>query len=69
MYQITARITKTDGVWTSSRDVPTFYLDENVQGITDANHAWRIAREIIDPLGTMTGSTYDGWLCVSAVKV
>ena len=36
--------------WTSAHQVPTFYLHENVQGIINAEHAARVAREVIDPL-------------------
>lgn len=31
-------------------DIPTFYLDENVQGITGERHAIEIAESIINPL-------------------
>lgn len=50
MYAITATISRTTtDDWTSTRQVPTFYLDESVQGIVNEEHAKRIAREIIDP--------------------
>jgi hypothetical protein len=35
--------------WVSVRHLPTFYLDSQVQGIIDSEHAKRIAREIVDP--------------------
>lgn len=37
--------------WSGSRQVPTFYLDPSVQGITDAEHATRIARDILETAG------------------
>lgn len=51
MYVITAQVFTTDGNSTGSRQIPTFYLDSAVQGITSPAHAVRIAKEIIDPLG------------------
>lgn len=58
MYAITAQIQtyEQDGnarAWSGSRQIPTFYLDENVQGITDTGHAVRIARQIIDPFSAL----------------
>lgn len=34
-----------------SRQVPTFYLDGNVQGFQTAEGAERVAREILNPMG------------------
>lgn len=52
MYAIHATIShKTDSGYTGSRQIPTFYLDERVQGIVDEDHAARIASDIINPLG------------------
>jgi len=31
--------------------LPTFYLDPNVQGITGMEHAASVAREIVNPTG------------------
>jgi hypothetical protein len=39
-------------VWQSDRQSPTFYLLTNVQGITSAEHAVKIARDVLDPYGT-----------------
>lgn len=36
--------------WSGVRQIPTFYLNPNVQGIMDAEHAEKIAREILNPL-------------------
>jgi hypothetical protein len=48
MWQITAsvEIAMIDG-WTSTRDLPIFYLDENVQGITQENGAVKVAENLI----------------------
>lgn len=48
LYQIQARVERTtaDG-WTSVRDLPTFYLDSNVQGILSVEAAERIARRLL----------------------
>lgn len=46
-------------IWVSERQVPTFYLDENVQGIVDEDHAVRIAEDILRP----------GNYSITAVKV
>lgn len=50
MYAVMAIIGRKipDGSW-PLRQVPTFYLDESVQGIVSAEHAEQIAREVIDP--------------------
>jgi hypothetical protein len=67
MYAITAQVLTYDTdehavMWRGSWQIPTFYLDESVQGITDERHAVRIARQVIDPLSVLN-------LIVSAVKV
>lgn len=51
MYSIQVTITIKEGPWTRSRQIPTFYLDERVQGISDKEHAATIALEILDPTG------------------
>ena len=51
MYAITVNIVMREGNWNRCGSLPTFYLDENVQGITDERHAEMIARTIVDPLG------------------
>lgn len=33
------------------RSIPTFYLNGNIQGILDEEHAESIAREVVDPFG------------------
>lgn len=44
IYAIDAHVTyRTPDGWAGSRDLPTFYLHPNVQGITGTEHAERIA--------------------------
>ncbi len=51
MYSITAQFNgKRENGYSFSRQVPTFFLDESVQGIIDENHAWNIALDILDPI-------------------
>lgn len=47
-YAITAQYEHTtpDG-YTGSRQIPTFYLDDRVQGIMSEQHAVSIARDIL----------------------
>lgn len=45
------------GGWSSSRQVPTFYLDPSVQGITDAEQAEWIARDILETAGPIDDDT------------
>lgn len=49
MLAITAQRATRRGDYTGSEQVPTFYLDENVQGIVSEDHAKRIAADIIGP--------------------
>jgi hypothetical protein len=58
MYAIQAQIEIHDAPWTRSRQIPTFYLDENIQGILDEDGAVRIALEILDPTGNLQESPY-----------
>lgn len=49
MYAITAAINSfNDDGWISTRPLPTFYLDSNIQGIVDEDHATKIAHDILD---------------------
>jgi hypothetical protein len=72
MYAITAQVETTipsaAGPWQGSRQVPTFYLDETVQGITSEAHAERIAREILTTVLTGSGQRAPR-MTVTAVKV
>lgn len=51
MYAVQCTIETSNGDYRGVRQLPTFYLDERVQGITDEGHAARIARDIILPVG------------------
>lgn len=44
---IARRITRTPDGWTGSEGVPTFFLDENMQGIVGEAHAEKIARNVL----------------------
>lgn len=50
-YVVHATVVKKRGGWTSSVQVPTFLLDADVQGIVSEEHAERVARQVVDPLG------------------
>lgn len=55
LYQITGTITETyyDQVWEEecsvTHQLPTFYLNSNVQGIVNEAHALKIALNIVNP--------------------
>jgi hypothetical protein len=65
VYAIHAQVITHAGNFSGSRGVPTFYLDSRVQGIISREHAASIAREILNPLGTIDPAD----LRVSAVPV
>ena len=46
LYEITAAVETRHGPRRNLRQVPTFFLDSNVQGIRDAEHAKAIATRI-----------------------
>ena len=48
-YVVTATVTRITSEGTIMSQVPTFFLDSNVQGIVDEKHAEQIANEIINP--------------------
>jgi hypothetical protein len=58
-YAVTVNVERTgaDG-WTSTFQLPTFYLDSNVQGIVSEEHAEKIARTIVDNMH-VPGATYN----------
>lgn len=62
-YCIVAQIERTNDGWTRSTQVPTFYLHAAVQGIVDANHACRIAADVVG-----AGMAEPGILHVSAAN-
>lgn len=64
MWAIQATISRTGETWTATRQVPTFYLDERVQGIVSKDHAAQIARDIVNPYADKSM-----WVEVTAVKL
>ena len=52
MFQVLATVTKTTPEGSVVTQVPTFFLDGNIQGIVSLEHADQIAQEIINPTGT-----------------
>lgn len=50
MWTIQAVVLVKDAGGERAIAVPTFYLDEKVQGITGETHARQLAEEIINPL-------------------
>lgn len=65
LYAIHAQVITRNGAYEGSRQVPTFYLDSRVQGITDQDMAARIAANVLNPLGAIP----DADLRVSAYPV
>lgn len=49
MYAVSATVNRHDKDGVVTIQVPTFYLDANVQGIVNKEHAKIIAGEIINP--------------------
>lgn len=48
MFAITATYShKTADGYTGTRQIPTFYLHPNVQGVLNTGHAVRVARDIL----------------------
>lgn len=68
MYAIQATYShRTPDGWNGVRQIPTFYLDENVQGIVDEAHAEKIARDILS--AAVRELPVDDALHVTAVKL
>jgi len=53
-YQVTARIVRAH----TAEDVPTFFLNSQVQCITGSEHACEIACKIVDPTGKLRVSVH-----------
>lgn len=49
-YAIQASVSVIIDGWTRTRQLPTFYLDKECQGIVNEHHAKSIAFDIINPL-------------------
>ena len=51
LYQVTAHYTRlAANGWKESAGIPTFYLRDDMQGIVNADHAERIARQMLSVL-------------------
>src|SRR5215210_7711666 len=64
LYAITAVCNRTEGQYQRTIQMPTFYLDSNVQGIRDAGHAQRIAENMFastNPEATFTVAAVARW--------
>lgn len=49
LWRVQANIVRKDkDGWNVSRQIPTFFLDEDIQGIVSAEHAKKIAEDIIN---------------------
>jgi hypothetical protein len=59
MYAVSASIRTHAGDWHGSRQVPVFYLDGEVQGITDERHAEAVARTVLNPVQRIEFSDID----------
>jgi hypothetical protein len=49
MWTIQGTATYETSTGSITRQIPTFFLDESVQGIVDKNHAIRIAKGMLNP--------------------
>ena len=49
LYGVTATVAVKRNGWTTTHQVPTFYLDSRVQGIVDKEHAKVIAADVVNP--------------------
>lgn len=58
VYAVTATVEHDAGDgYTGSRQIPTFYLHADVQGIVDEAHAEKVATAIVTAEGLLTGCT------------
>lgn len=49
LWRVQANIVRKDkNGWNVLRQIPTFFLDEDIQGIVSAEHAKKIAEDIIN---------------------
>lgn len=60
MYVIQATVTKLEGEYHCNRQIPTFFLNENIQGIISEEGAEKIARDIINPTSDPSIEVYIG---------
>ena len=65
MYAVTATVEiEGKGGYSGMRQIPTFYLDETVQGILTEEHAKNVAWHILSAAGTNTATFH-----ITAVRV
>lgn len=64
MYSINGTITVVRNGFSVTTQIPTFYLDRNVQGIVNAKHAEAIAFDIVNPTHD-ENITVSLWACLS----
>jgi hypothetical protein len=65
MFAITASVERTVDGWSSSRQLPTFYLHPAVQGILSEEQAARVARTFLEETRGESGAIFH----VTAVRV
>lgn len=53
MWIIVVNAIHREGEWTASIPIPTFFLDESVQGFGPEGPSERLIRSIVDPLKRM----------------
>lgn len=68
MWAITATIDYVSGEWRGSKQVPTFFLDERVQGIVSRDHAKRIAAEILSTANPALILAVNMWITAERVN-
>jgi hypothetical protein len=66
-WTISATVTLHVSATKRMRQVPTFYLHPNVQGILDKEHAKLVALDVIDPVRTIRDN--GGEILIYAVQV
>lgn len=50
-YIVTAQIVKRTENGSISKQVPTFYLNGDIQGINNLDTAEKVAKDVVDPFG------------------
>jgi hypothetical protein len=59
LYRVVACVTHKRKGWTTSVQIPIFYLDADIQGITSDEHAKEVAKGVIDPAGVAESMSID----------
>lgn len=58
LYQVTGHVHMEKGDSTTTVQLPTFFLDSDIQGIVDAEHAKRIAGTMIQSVMTAPSAVF-----------